>query len=166
MTQLEPGLINKFDESSKNTMRQIFSNKTTMDAVSLAAANSLRKPMQETFMQTCQQQIIPSFEKSTQTMFQNVKMCFESGTNEYLQSVERLLPDNELLAQFAADGSSAAVGAAVANAGVNNSNEEIEEDLTMLKQSMLSMSYSLNTISMQVENVLKYTSHNNTQSLT
>ena len=60
----------------------------TIDAIGVAAGNAIQKPVQAAYRETFQNIVIPSFERATQNMCQQVGDVFQRGTKEceYLSS--------------------------------------------------------------------------------
>ena len=63
-------------------MRITFAFQPTVEAIGLAAGNSIQKPVQAAYRETFQNIVIPSFERATQNMFQQVSDVFQKGTKE------------------------------------------------------------------------------------
>ena len=54
----------------------------TVDAIGMAAGNAIQKPVQAAYRETFQNIVIPSFERATQNMCQQVTEVFQAGTKE------------------------------------------------------------------------------------
>ena len=54
----------------------------TVEAVGVAAGNAIQAPMQAAYREAFQNIVIPSFERTTQNMFQQVTDTFQRGTKE------------------------------------------------------------------------------------
>ena len=54
----------------------------TTDAIGMAAANALLTPIQSAYREAFSNIVIPSFDRATQSMFQQVNEGFNKGTRE------------------------------------------------------------------------------------
>lgn len=75
------------DTVIKQTITQIFRSKTMIDSLSHAVANAIQATMINSYRDTFNQIVVPSFEKAATNMFQQTNDVFKRGTKEYLQEM-------------------------------------------------------------------------------
>lgn len=66
----------------ENAKLGVSSWKNLTDAVARAAADALQGPIQSAYKEAFQSVVLPAFEKSCQSMFQQINDTFKQGTQE------------------------------------------------------------------------------------
>lgn len=69
----------------KDQISKLFKSKTILDSISQAVSQSIQSAMISSYRDTFQKIVVPSFEKSCQTMFAQINSAFKKGTDDYLQ---------------------------------------------------------------------------------
>ncbi|XP_061450047.1 enhancer of mRNA-decapping protein 4 isoform X2 [Rhineura floridana] len=72
----------------KENVTKLVKSKNLTDAIARAAADALQGPMQLAYREAFQSVVLPAFEKSCQSMFQQINDTFKQGTQEYTQQLE------------------------------------------------------------------------------
>ncbi|ETE60933.1 Enhancer of mRNA-decapping protein 4, partial [Ophiophagus hannah] len=73
------------------------------DTIARAATDTLQVPMQTAFREAFQSIVLPAFEKSCQSMFQQINDTFKQGTQEYILQLEAQLKNKKAREQEARD---------------------------------------------------------------
>uniref|UniRef100_A0A8C8VFN4 Enhancer of mRNA-decapping protein 4 n=1 Tax=Pelusios castaneus TaxID=367368 RepID=A0A8C8VFN4_9SAUR len=87
----------------KENVTKLVKSKNLTDAIARAAADSLQGPIQSAYREAFQSVMLPAFEKSCQTMFQQINDTFKQGTQEYLQQLEAHMKNKKARDQDARD---------------------------------------------------------------
>ena len=76
------------DHLLKENISKLVHSKSVMEVLANAAVTALQPAVQNTYKEVFTNLVMPSFEKSCHTMFQQINETFSKGTREYLQSLE------------------------------------------------------------------------------
>ncbi|XP_074645711.1 enhancer of mRNA-decapping protein 4-like isoform X2 [Tubulanus polymorphus] len=76
------------DSLMREHIGKMVRSKQTIDAIGQAVSAAVQGPIQATYRDSFQSQVIPWFEKGCQNMFQQVNDAFQQGTREYMQQLE------------------------------------------------------------------------------
>ncbi|XP_043937990.1 enhancer of mRNA-decapping protein 4 [Protopterus annectens] len=87
----------------KENVAKLVKSKNTTDAIARTAADVLQGHIQTAYREAFQTIVLPAFEKSCQTMFQQINDNFKQGTQEYIQQLESHLNSKTLQQQEARD---------------------------------------------------------------
>uniref|UniRef100_A0A673A3Q2 Enhancer of mRNA-decapping protein 4 n=1 Tax=Sphaeramia orbicularis TaxID=375764 RepID=A0A673A3Q2_9TELE len=79
----------------------VFQNIT--DAIGRAAAEAIQGPIQAAYKDAFQSLVLPVFERSCQSMFQQINDSFKQGTQEYIQQLETHMKNRKQREQEARD---------------------------------------------------------------
>ncbi|XP_067055317.1 enhancer of mRNA-decapping protein 4-like isoform X1 [Acropora muricata] len=79
------------DTVMKDSIGKLVRSKGVVDAIGGAAATALQGPIQVTYREAFQRDILPSFERACQSMFQQINDSFHKGTQQYLHQVTAAL---------------------------------------------------------------------------
>lgn len=72
--------LKAIDASSKDHVSKLFKSKSMLDAISAAVAQAVQPAVVNSYRDTFQKVIVPNFEKSCQSMYQQVNASFAKGT--------------------------------------------------------------------------------------
>ncbi|NWI85344.1 EDC4 protein, partial [Pitta sordida] len=72
----------------KESITKLVKSKNLTDSVVRATADTLQGPIQSAYREAFQSVVLPAFEKSCQSMFQQINDTFKQGTQEYIQQLE------------------------------------------------------------------------------
>uniref|UniRef100_A0A8C6Y1K0 Enhancer of mRNA-decapping protein 4 n=1 Tax=Naja naja TaxID=35670 RepID=A0A8C6Y1K0_NAJNA len=89
--QLSNTIANKLtaiEGSLKENVAKLVKSKNLTDTIARAATDTLQVPMQTAFREAFQSIVLPAFEKSCQSMFQQINDTFKQGTQEYILQLE------------------------------------------------------------------------------
>ncbi|KAM6354055.1 LOW QUALITY PROTEIN: enhancer of mRNA-decapping protein 4 [Alca torda] len=86
----------------KESITKLVKSKNLTDAVVRATAD-LQGPIQAAYREAFQSVVLPAFEKSCQSMFQQINDTFKQGTQEYIQQLETHLKNKKVREQEARD---------------------------------------------------------------
>uniref|UniRef100_A0A8D0GBJ2 Enhancer of mRNA-decapping protein 4 n=1 Tax=Sphenodon punctatus TaxID=8508 RepID=A0A8D0GBJ2_SPHPU len=87
----------------KENVTKLVKSKNLTDAIARAAADALQGPMKAAYREAFQTVVLPSFEKSCQSMFQQINDTFKQGTQEYIQQLEAHMKNKKVREQEARD---------------------------------------------------------------
>ncbi|XP_054055097.1 enhancer of mRNA-decapping protein 4 isoform X2 [Rissa tridactyla] len=87
----------------KESITKLVKSKNLTDAVVRATADTLQGPIQAAYREAFQSVVLPAFEKSCQSMFQQINDTFKQGTQEYVQQLETHLKNKKVREQEARD---------------------------------------------------------------
>ncbi|XP_034974856.2 enhancer of mRNA-decapping protein 4 isoform X2 [Zootoca vivipara] len=87
----------------KENVTKLVKSKNLTDAIARAAADALQGPMQSAYREAFQSVVLPAFEKSCQSMFQQINDTFKQGTQEYIQQLETHMKSKKAREQDARD---------------------------------------------------------------
>lgn len=79
------------DAVLKESISKMVKSKGVVDAIGGAASSALQGPIQVTYREAFQREILPSFERACQSMFQQINDSFNKGTQQYLHQVTSAL---------------------------------------------------------------------------
>ncbi|XP_062442515.1 enhancer of mRNA-decapping protein 4 isoform X2 [Rhea pennata] len=80
--------LNAVEGTLKENITKLVKSKNLTDAVVRATADILQGPIQSAYREAFQSVVLPAFEKSCQSMFQQINETFKQGTQEYIQQLE------------------------------------------------------------------------------
>ncbi|KFO86777.1 Enhancer of mRNA-decapping protein 4, partial [Buceros rhinoceros silvestris] len=89
--------------SLKESITKLGKPKNLTDTIVRATADTLQGPIQSAYREAFQSVVLPAFEKSCQSMFQQINDTFKQGTQEYIQQVETHLKNKKAREQEARD---------------------------------------------------------------
>ncbi|KAH0619562.1 hypothetical protein JD844_000282 [Phrynosoma platyrhinos] len=104
--QLSNTIANKLtaiEGTLKENVTKLVKSKNLTDAIARAAADTLQGPMQSAYREAFQSVVLPAFEKSCQSMFQQINDTFKQGTQEYIQQLETHMKNKKARDQDARD---------------------------------------------------------------
>ncbi|NXM06211.1 EDC4 protein, partial [Tyrannus savana] len=87
----------------KENITKLVKSKNLTDSVVRATADTLQGPIQSAYREAFQSVVLPAFEKSCQSMFQQINDTFKQGTQEYIQQLETHLKNKKVREQEARD---------------------------------------------------------------
>ncbi|XP_066493402.1 enhancer of mRNA-decapping protein 4 [Tiliqua scincoides] len=87
----------------KENVTKLVKSKNLTDAIARAAADALQGPMQLAYREAFQSVVLPAFEKSCQSMFQQINDTFKQGTQEYIQQLETHMKNKKAREQESRD---------------------------------------------------------------
>ncbi|NXC50734.1 EDC4 protein, partial [Penelope pileata] len=87
----------------KENITKLVKSKNLTDSVVRATADTLQGPIQSAYREAFQSIVLPAFEKSCQSMFQQINDTFKQGTQEYIQQLETHMKNKKLREQEARD---------------------------------------------------------------
>ncbi|KAG6941023.1 enhancer of mRNA decapping 4 [Chelydra serpentina] len=87
----------------KENVSKLVKSKNLTDAIARAAADALQGPIQSAYREAFQSIVLPAFEKSCQSMFQQINDTFKQGTQEYIQQLEAHMKNKKARDQEARD---------------------------------------------------------------
>ncbi|XP_074865356.1 enhancer of mRNA-decapping protein 4 isoform X2 [Carettochelys insculpta] len=87
----------------KENITKLVKSKNLTDAIARAAAEALQGPIQVAYREAFQSVVLPAFEKSCQSMFQQINDTFKQGTQEYVQQLEVHMKNKKARDQEARD---------------------------------------------------------------
>ncbi|NWW85064.1 EDC4 protein, partial [Rhynochetos jubatus] len=87
----------------KESITKLVKSKNLTDTVVRATADTLQGPIQSAYREAFQSIVLPAFEKSCQSMFQQINDTFKQGTQEYVQQLETHLKNKKVREQEARD---------------------------------------------------------------
>ncbi|NXG67054.1 EDC4 protein, partial [Hemiprocne comata] len=87
----------------KESITKLVKSKNLTDSVVRATADALQGPIQAAYREAFQTMVLPAFEKSCQSMFQQINDTFKQGTQEYIQQLEIHLKNKKVREQEARD---------------------------------------------------------------
>ncbi|XP_068267485.1 enhancer of mRNA-decapping protein 4 isoform X2 [Nyctibius grandis] len=87
----------------KESITKLVKSKNLTDSVVRATADTLQGPIQSAYREAFQSVVLPAFEKSCQSMFQQINDTFKQGTQEYIQQLETHLKNKKVREQEARD---------------------------------------------------------------
>lgn len=71
----------------RDTLTKICSNKSFVDSISHSILSGIQKSLEQTFKKSLEDVMIPSYEKITHEMFQEMGRAFTAGTKECKHSI-------------------------------------------------------------------------------
>ncbi|XP_013926027.1 PREDICTED: enhancer of mRNA-decapping protein 4 [Thamnophis sirtalis] len=104
--QLSNTIANKLtaiEGTLKENIAKLVKSKNLTDTIARAATDTLQVPMQTAFREAFQSIVLPAFEKSCQSMFQQINDTFKQGTQEYILQLEAQLKTKKAREQEARD---------------------------------------------------------------
>ncbi|NWZ80500.1 EDC4 protein, partial [Poecile atricapillus] len=87
----------------KENITKLVKSKNLTDSVVRATADTLQGPIQSAYREAFQSVVLPAFEKSCQSMFQQINDTFKQGTQEYIQQLEAHLKNKKVREQEVRD---------------------------------------------------------------
>ncbi|KAM6065105.1 enhancer of mRNA-decapping protein 4 isoform 3-T3 [Theristicus caerulescens] len=87
----------------KESITKLVKSKNLTDTIVKATADTLQGPIQSAYREAFQSVVLPAFEKSCQSMFQQINDTFKQGTQEYIQQLETHLKNKKVREQEARD---------------------------------------------------------------
>ncbi|XP_015729133.1 enhancer of mRNA-decapping protein 4 isoform X2 [Coturnix japonica] len=87
----------------KENITKLVKSKNLTDSVVRATADTLQGPIQSAYREAFQSIVLPAFEKSCQSMFQQINDTFKQGTQEYVQQLETHMKNKKAREQEARD---------------------------------------------------------------
>uniref|UniRef100_A0A7M4FDP8 Enhancer of mRNA-decapping protein 4 n=1 Tax=Crocodylus porosus TaxID=8502 RepID=A0A7M4FDP8_CROPO len=87
----------------KENVTKLVKSKNLTDTIARAAADALQGPIQSAYREAFQSIVLPAFEKSCQSMFQQINDTFKQGTQEYIQQLETHMKNKKVREQEARD---------------------------------------------------------------
>ncbi|NWU78050.1 EDC4 protein, partial [Onychorhynchus coronatus] len=87
----------------KENITKLVKSKNLTDTVVRATADTLQGPIQSAYREAFQSVVLPAFEKSCQSMFQQINDTFKQGTQEYIQQLEAHLKNKKAREQEVRD---------------------------------------------------------------
>ncbi|XP_048371728.1 enhancer of mRNA-decapping protein 4 isoform X1 [Sphaerodactylus townsendi] len=87
----------------KENVVKMVKSKNLTDAIARATTDALQGPMQSAYREAFQSVVLPAFEKSCQSMFQQINDTFKQGTQEYIQQLEIHMKNKKAREQDARD---------------------------------------------------------------
>ncbi|NWX18614.1 EDC4 protein, partial [Aegotheles bennettii] len=87
----------------KESITKLVKSKNLTDTIVRATADTLQGPLQSAYREAFQTIVLPAFEKSCQSMFQQINDTFKQGTQEYIQQLETHLKNKKVREQEARD---------------------------------------------------------------
>ncbi|XP_025941182.1 enhancer of mRNA-decapping protein 4 isoform X4 [Apteryx rowi] len=87
----------------KENITKLVKSKNLTDTVVRATADTLQGPIQSAYREAFQSVVLPAFEKSCQSMFQQINETFKQGTQEYIQQLETHMKNKKAREQEARD---------------------------------------------------------------
>uniref|UniRef100_A0A8C3KYH8 Enhancer of mRNA-decapping protein 4 n=1 Tax=Chrysolophus pictus TaxID=9089 RepID=A0A8C3KYH8_CHRPC len=87
----------------KENITKLVKSKNLTDSVVRATADTLQGPIQSAYREAFQSVVLPAFEKSCQSMFQQINDTFKQGTQEYVQQLETHMKNKKAREQEARD---------------------------------------------------------------
>ncbi|NWU70489.1 EDC4 protein, partial [Pterocles burchelli] len=87
----------------KESITKLVKSKSLTDSIVRATADTLQGPIQSAYREAFQSVVLPAFEKSCQSMFQQINDTFKQGTQEYIQQLETHLKNKKVREQEARD---------------------------------------------------------------
>ncbi|XP_054696194.1 enhancer of mRNA-decapping protein 4 isoform X2 [Grus americana] len=87
----------------KESITKLVKSKNLTDTVVRATADTLQGPIQSAYREAFQSVVLPAFEKSCQSMFQQINDTFKQGTQEYIQQLETHLKNKKVREQEVRD---------------------------------------------------------------
>ncbi|KAM6250646.1 enhancer of mRNA-decapping protein 4 isoform 2-T2 [Spheniscus humboldti] len=95
--------ITAVEGTLKESITKLVKSKNLTDTVVRATADTLQGPIQSAYREAFQSVVLPAFEKSCQSMFQQINDTFKQGTQEYIQQLETHLKNKKVREQEARD---------------------------------------------------------------
>ncbi|XP_004913558.1 enhancer of mRNA-decapping protein 4 isoform X2 [Xenopus tropicalis] len=87
----------------KENVTKMVKSKNVTDAIGRVAAESLQAVIQSSYREAFQSIVLPAFERSCQSMFQQINGSFKQGTQEYMQQLEAHLRSRKMNEQETRD---------------------------------------------------------------
>ncbi|KAI3371658.1 hypothetical protein L3Q82_024222 [Scortum barcoo] len=87
----------------KDNVNKVVKSKNTTDAIGRAAAEAVQGTIQAAYKDAFQSIVLPVFERSCQSMFQQINDSFKQGTQEYIQQLETHMKNKKQREQEARD---------------------------------------------------------------
>ncbi|OCT82169.1 enhancer of mRNA-decapping protein 4-like isoform X2 [Xenopus laevis] len=87
----------------KENVTKMVKSKNVTDAIGRVAADSLQAVIQSAYREAFQSIVLPAFERSCQSMFQQINNSFKQGTQEYMQQLEAHLRSRKINEQETRD---------------------------------------------------------------
>ncbi|NWI27809.1 EDC4 protein, partial [Sula dactylatra] len=87
----------------KESITKLVKSKNLTDTIVRATADTLQGPIQSAYREAFQSVVLPAFEKSCQSMFQQINDTFKQGTQEYIQQLETHLKNKKIREQEVRD---------------------------------------------------------------
>ncbi len=75
----------------KDNISKMFKSKTFLDSISQSVGNSIQTTVVNAYRDSFQKVVIPGFEKSCQSMYQQINATFKKGSDDYIQELENYL---------------------------------------------------------------------------
>ncbi|KAK2530008.1 Edc4 [Columba guinea] len=101
--QLSQSLSTAVCNRLERTVREEMKKTVPQYSVVRATADTLQGPIQSAYREAFQSVVLPAFEKSCQSMFQQINDTFKQGTQEYIQQLENHLKNKKVREQEARD---------------------------------------------------------------
>ncbi len=81
----------------KDSIAKMFKSKGFLDSISQSVGNGIQSTIVNAYRDSFQKVIIPGFEKSCQTMYQQINTTFKKGSDDYIQELENYLKQQRKL---------------------------------------------------------------------
>ncbi|XP_075366442.1 enhancer of mRNA-decapping protein 4 isoform X3 [Mycteria americana] len=91
------------ESTLKESITKLVKSKNLTDTIVRATADTLQGPIQSAYREAFQSVVLPAFEKSCQSMFQQINDTFKQGTQEYIQQLETHLKNKKVREQEVRD---------------------------------------------------------------
>ncbi|XP_048577048.1 enhancer of mRNA-decapping protein 4 isoform X2 [Nematostella vectensis] len=91
------------DAVFKDSVGKMMKSKAVIDSIGSSAAAALQGPIQGSYREAFQSTILPAFERSCHSMFQQINDAFHRGTQQYLERVTATLENQRREQQEARD---------------------------------------------------------------
>ena len=75
----------------KDSIAKMFKSKGFLDSISQSVGNGIQSTIVNAYRDSFQKVILPSFEKSCQSMYQQINATFKKGSDDYVQELENYL---------------------------------------------------------------------------
>lgn len=86
--QLSRNQVNSIESSMKENLLKICTNKGFTESISQSMLGGIQKTLEHTFRKSLEETMIPSYQKITHEMFQEMGKAFTSGTKEYTRAFD------------------------------------------------------------------------------
>lgn len=86
--QISRNQVNTIESSMKDNLMKICTNKGFVESISQSMLGGVQKTLEHTFRKVLEETMIPSYQKITQNLFQEIGTAFTSGTKEYTRAFD------------------------------------------------------------------------------
>ena len=81
----------------KDSIAKMFKSKGFLDSISQSVGNGIQSTIVNAYRDSFQKIIVPGFEKSCQSMYQQINATFKKGSDDYIQELENYLKQQRKL---------------------------------------------------------------------